>query len=384
MQLPLISRTHVFKLGLRSRKGYVMIATALSLSFLMGAVGLGVDIGRMYIAKSEAQAYVDAGALSAARYLDGTDAGITKAKSAIAADGGKWRFDTSTFTDVTTTFATSPTGPWTASPSPATGYNYVQVVASVNLPMYLIRILSGPSATIAAGAVAGRTQITTMRWGAFPFSPLTRKGTYTDSDGKTYTAQPDDATDPFGYKIGNEYTLRWGSPAIRTNCPDTNTDAGTTDGNPNQPLVSTGDVRGYCCVSESGASLRQAIVGGDTDPETIGNNVAMESGAKNTELSAIGWRSAQDSDPTSSTYSEYVANGTGNGARVVVVPVNSGWPTNYQLVGFAAFFLLNTSYYNSLHGNDSACAIYIGQWTTGSLPAPPGSGSGAYALRLFQ
>src|SRR5438045_6158971 len=123
MQLQIIARTYTLNLGLRPRKGYVMVATALSLSFLMGAVGLGVDIGRMYIAKSEAQAYVDASALSAVRYLDGTDTGITKAKNAIAADGGKWRFDTSTFTSVTTTFATSATGPWTSSPSPATGYN---------------------------------------------------------------------------------------------------------------------------------------------------------------------------------------------------------------------------------------------------------------------
>src|SRR5207248_342288 len=102
-----------------------------------------------------------------------------------------------------------------------------QVSASVDLPMYLIRILSGPSATVAASAVAGRTAITTMRWGAFPFSPLTRKGTYTDSNG-TYIEQSDDPSDKFGYQIGNEYTLRWGSPATNTNCPDSNTDAGTT------------------------------------------------------------------------------------------------------------------------------------------------------------
>lgn len=143
-------------------------------------------------------------------------------------------------------------------------------------------------------------------------------------------------------------------------------------------------------MSNSAADLRQAIVSGQTDPVTIGQNVPMENGAKNTEMSAIALRVEIDTDTSSATYANYIANGTGNyiangtgnGVRVVVVAVNGGAP-NYVNLGFAGFFLLNDSSYTGLKGNDSACAEYIGAWTQG-VPNPPASGSGAFRIRLFK
>ena len=355
----------------RGRRGYILVMTSLSLTFLLGICGLAIDIGRMYIAKNEAQAYADSGALAAAQQLDGTSTGITNAINAVSGDTGEWRFDTLPFTNVTTSFATSATGTFTTSPpNPPTGYNYVQVVASVNVPMYLIRVLVGPTSTVAARAVAGATSITTMSSGIFPFSPYTRTWTGIQNGG---VAQPDNANDPFGYQVGNQYTLRWGAPGNRTSC---GTDA------TNNNLSQNGSVRGYCCVSNSAASLRQAIVSGDTDSVTIGQSVPMDNGAKNTEMSAIGMRVNVDSDTTSATYAQYKASGTGNGARVVVVVVNGGAP-NYLAIGYAAFFLLNADYYSGLGGNDSACAEYIGAWTEGQT-FPGTGGSGAYHLKLLK
>src|ERR1035437_4556815 len=103
---------------------------------------------------------------------------------------------------------------------------------------------------------------------------------------------------------------------------------------------------------------------------------------KNTEMSAIALRVEIDTDTSSATYANYIANGTGNGVRVVVVAVNGGAP-NYVNLGFAGFFLLNDSSYTGLKGNDSACAEYIGAWTQG-VPNPPASGSGAFRIRLFK
>jgi len=344
------------------KRGYILVATALSLTFLLGVGGLAIDIGRMYITKNETQAYVDSACLAAAKQMDGTSAGITNAKSAVGGDTGKWRFDTTPFAAVTTKFGTASTGPFTDTPpSPPTGYKYVQVMATVNLPMYLIRVVTGPTATVAAVGVAGTQPLTTLSSGVFPFSPYTR------------VASPDNASDPYGYQIGNQYTFRWGAPGNNTSC---GTDA-------TQPNLSTnGSIRGYCCVSNSAASLRQAIVGGQTDSMTIGNYVSMDNGAKNTEMSAIGDRVSIDSNTTSATYADYRASGTGNGARVVVVVVNGG-PPNYVNEGFAAFFLLNSDAYSGLKGNDSACAEYIGAWTQGETSPAPG-GSGGYRLRLFQ
>jgi uncharacterized membrane protein len=83
----------------RGRRGYILIMTSLSLTFLLGICGLAIDIGRMYIAKNEAQAYTDSAALAAARKLDGTSTGITNALTAVTTDTGKWRFDTMPFTN---------------------------------------------------------------------------------------------------------------------------------------------------------------------------------------------------------------------------------------------------------------------------------------------
>ena len=110
-------------------------------------------------------------------------------------------------------------------------------------------------------------------------------------------------------------------------------------------------MRGYCCVSQSAAQLRQAIVSGQTDSETIGQSVSMDNGAKDTEMGAIAWRVDIDSDTSSQTY--------------------------------AAFLPLSDDSYTGVHGNDSACAEYIGAWTQGVTPPNP-SGSGGYRIRLFR
>src|SRR5579884_4046382 len=106
-------------------RGYILVATTLSLTFLLGVLGLGIDLGRMYIAKTEAQAYVDSASLAAAQQLDGTSAGVTRATSAVTADTNQWRFDTSPFSGVTVAYGTSASGPFTTTPpNPPTGYTY--------------------------------------------------------------------------------------------------------------------------------------------------------------------------------------------------------------------------------------------------------------------
>lgn len=347
----------------KSRGGYVLIALSLGVVFILGMAGLAVDVGRMYITKSEAQSFADSASFAAALRLDGTSAGITRAQNAVASNPKQWQFQSSAFTNVTTTFATASTGPWTDTPpDPPTGYYFAQVQTTVSLPMYLMGPLAQVNAQIAASAIAGRAATTSNNGGEFPFSPYTR------------TASPDNAADPYGYQIGNHYTLRWGAPG-------NNTDCGTDATRPN--LSSNGDTRGYCCVHQSAATLRQAIVGGATDPMTVGLPVEMDNGHANTEMTAIGWRVDMDTDTTSSTYSQYRSAGTGNGERVVMVPVNNG-PPNFINMGFAGFFLLNSSYYAGLHGTDSACAEYIGAFLQGSPDPPPPGGSGAFHVKLYQ
>jgi hypothetical protein len=104
-------------------------------------------------------------------------------------------------------------------------------------------------------------------------------------------------------------------------------------------------------------------------------------------MSAIAQRVDQDTDITSTSYSQYLSAGNGNGERVIFVPVNSGGP-NFTLVGFAGFFLLNANAYSGLGGNQSACAEYIGTYVQGASGSAGGGlapgGSGTFHIKLFQ
>ena len=76
------------RLRLRSnarQRGYIMVATALSLPMLLGVCGLAIDIGRMYITKNEAQAFADSASLSAARQSFPFLSQTTKGCSALSA-----------------------------------------------------------------------------------------------------------------------------------------------------------------------------------------------------------------------------------------------------------------------------------------------------------
>lgn len=70
-----------------SERGFALLATGVGLLAIVGIAGITVDLGRMYIAKNELMAYTDAASIAAAVQLDGTAAGITRAKNAGAAMG---------------------------------------------------------------------------------------------------------------------------------------------------------------------------------------------------------------------------------------------------------------------------------------------------------
>src|SRR5437763_1499802 len=81
-----------------SNNGFALIASAAAASMIFGCAGLAIDIGRLYIAKNEAQSFADSASLYGALEIDGTTAGLTRADSAVAASIQKWNFATTSFT----------------------------------------------------------------------------------------------------------------------------------------------------------------------------------------------------------------------------------------------------------------------------------------------
>ncbi len=104
------------KMSCMEQRGFTLLATGMCCAAVFGMVGLAVDAGRMYIVRNENQAYVDSAALAAVLELDGTTAGLARARGKAAANVNRWNMGTTPFTATTVEFSTSSSGPWAASP----------------------------------------------------------------------------------------------------------------------------------------------------------------------------------------------------------------------------------------------------------------------------
>ena len=357
----------------KSRKGYVLLATAVGMTVILGAAGLAIDIGRAYVARSEIQAYADAAAIAGAARLDGTSAGITAARSAAQNIPNKWNFGTQTIASPTIQFAHPSAGnpsqadpaTWDANPATGTNYMFVRVTATVDVPMTLMQaVASQATMRVAGSAQAGQVMVTTYVDGLLPFSPI--------------APNPADPVN-YGYQTGQLYTLRYPSGGGQN---AGNVCSGDASGTYWQNLPSQD--HGFWG-SNSSSALRGEIVDDDQlVPLTIGDAVPMVGGNRTTEGDALNTRVMEDTDPYSTTYAQYEAGGTGNGRRVIGVPVNSG-PNDFTAIAVRAFFLQASGVYSAVTGSTSICAEYIGTYKqTGTGTSAAGTGSGGYLVRLTQ
>jgi uncharacterized membrane protein len=113
------------------RRGFVLLSFGVSLVVIVAMLGLAVDLGHLYVAKSELQGYADAASVAAAYTLDGTSAGLARATA--AAQGGlgsppnSWNFGSQAVATPQVAFASSSAGPFLNSPPTAAGVVFVQV-----------------------------------------------------------------------------------------------------------------------------------------------------------------------------------------------------------------------------------------------------------------
>src|SRR5579862_3421484 len=88
-----------------SQRGFVLIAMAVVMLLLLAVMGLAFDVGRIYIARNEAQVFTDAAAMAAASKLDGTKAGVQSAREAVAKIPMRWNLGTQEFKGVVVEFS---------------------------------------------------------------------------------------------------------------------------------------------------------------------------------------------------------------------------------------------------------------------------------------
>ncbi|HYU98270.1 MAG TPA: pilus assembly protein TadG-related protein, partial [Pyrinomonadaceae bacterium] len=98
----------------KGERGSILAVSALGMLSVLLAVGMGVDISRFYIAKTELQNAADASALAAVSGLNSTDKGIIAATDRAVKAMNHYNFDKTgvTFTRANVLFAKNLAGPY--------------------------------------------------------------------------------------------------------------------------------------------------------------------------------------------------------------------------------------------------------------------------------
>lgn len=362
----------------RREAGFTLVAAGVCLFALIGMLGLAVDLGRLYIAKSEAQAFADAAALAAVKQLNGKTTGLRAAENAVIAmrQVNKWNMGTTAFTAANSTleFSTSATGPWSTNPAP-TSVAFARVTATPNLGLSFIRVVGGPTEkSLTAKGTAGVIEASFSRGGYLPYRVV---------------AHQMRGDENFGLQVGQEYTIRWPANAR----PGNNTCKGDNSQNWIDAAGAGGSSeRGYFEL-QSAASIRAAILGQrQLIALRVGDVLNMTNGNKQTERDALQTLAARDTDQTlyqpnnNSTMPAY----SGNGSRLVILPIaasatgdTQGYPAiaGNQVLTFGAF-LLPMEHDNG--GNKSWCAIYMGAKNIGSEGVSPLPIANAFVTRLVR
>lgn len=360
---------------------------AISAVALLAAVGLAVDIGRMFITKNETQIFCDSAALSAALQLDGTATGVANAQAAVAGSSNQWNLNNTAVSSPTVVFATSAAGPWVANPVPATNYGFAKVGATAPLQLYFLPVLVARNLqNVASSATAAQVALTTFPRGLAP-----------------YTAVSTNPVGPnFGLVVGESYDIQW--PQYNS------TRHGCGPGNPdncfNSPPCS-GESRASeaAVVSAWGANVN-GYWGGSSNSEIeqeildviqlvavdVGTNIApvLSNGNKASEAGYLDERASQDVNTTDNTVAAYLA-GAHNGRRLIPVPiVNPLNSSTTAVIGYGQFLLmangpgLSNYYTRTTNGNDPFCAIYAGPFNVGSVGPGVGGTTGASRVKLVQ
>ncbi len=339
----------------------------------VGFAGLAFDLGRMYVARSELQVFCDAASLAAAERLDGSTAGIQRAKDRVSADPNRWNFGLAPPDSTIVDFSLSVDGPFEQTPLSASDYRFVRLRAEADVPTSFMRLFPGVGASVpvSAQSVAGQLPVQGVGDGVMPFSPDAHDAL--------------DVTGNYGFLLGKYYTLRWDNKVGNKNagtfktsidgaelvgCPADMDDPGF------QPGETSNSQRGYIDLSNlgplqsaGGASLiRETILSALSFERSIvpyAYWINPEPGEKQKIISSMDERVAQDTDPITPRYysQPQVAPGSpsredmntlfrnnttyrvgeprpplGNGRRIVVTPVNDPL-NNGVVVGFAGFLL---------------------------------------------
>lgn len=143
-------------------RGAVLPMVGLILAVLLGMAGLVIDLGGLFVTKTELQSAMDSCALSAAQELDGTSDALTRATSAGKTAGNAnnvvYQASSASLADADITFSTSLNGTYSPAATASSTSGYVKCThAKSGIVARLIKFVGGATTnSVAALAVATR------------------------------------------------------------------------------------------------------------------------------------------------------------------------------------------------------------------------------------
>jgi Flp pilus assembly protein TadG len=409
---------------LRRRKGFVLLTMSVAAIAMLGALGLAVDMGRIFIVRNETQAFCDAAAVMAASYLDNASDGVQSADTAAKATAIKWNFGTTTVSSPTVEYGTTASGPWsnaTAFPSPpaktgcaggvgnedpACGYRFVRVKTSVSVPLYFLPVVQTVKTynqTVNSQAIAGQVDIS----GGTPVAPYT--GIAQSATGPNFGLTVGDDSAPCADKAQYDsnkavgcYDIQWpaynGKKFVSNPCGGDNATAQS-------------EVQSFWGASYDGywgATGSSTIAAETIDYQPVpgfpvvspGTDIysALSTGNKASQADDLDLRVNQDGDNYDTTYTAYLANTAHNGRRLLTAPIvlpggPLGTAGTTPVEGFGLYFLLSNTtgsgqtsdfYKKAYNGNMGFCAMYVGPACVGCKSNGVGGTTGSAAIKLVQ
>lgn len=179
----------------------------LSIAVLIGMIGLAIDLGRMFVIKTELQNAADACALAAAKELNGAADAITRADAAGILVGTRNTVNFQgqaaavTATSLTYSAELSPNSAYNRTIAPAAARFAMCTLSRPNIGMLFMGVRGFGNQTVGAYAVA--TLAPSQTTCAIPL-------------GVCQPATPDDPSDPFGLQLGKWYSGKFesGTPGV--------------------------------------------------------------------------------------------------------------------------------------------------------------------------
>jgi hypothetical protein len=192
----------------KRERGSILATSAIGMLSVLLAVGLGIDISRLYLSKAELQNAADAAALAGVSGLNGDSPGITEAADRAVKEMNKYDFNKTgvTFPRANVLFAVNLDGPYISEGSAflsPTSIRFVKVTTPESpVGLSFAAIVLGSSKDLSATATAGFSvplNVICPWLPAFvldyPDDPIRPERTY------TFRLSPGDAVSPGNYQL---------------------------------------------------------------------------------------------------------------------------------------------------------------------------------------